>query len=375
MPSKRRGPGRYFAGIGLLLLTLVSASIAVAQDRGPRFLWGEGVAAHLVIPGGDPAEALDQAAAGSNVPLWKGSFDFAGKTYPYTMVGTDPSEGSQTSTIPVVIVPIRFAFADGTVLSAGRPVCGGTESAASLSAQSPLFEDFPFSPGGTDVGTTQYVDAFQRANFWNEVSTVSPDYHVLLSATVIATQTVNVPAWAGSTRPGPCARIGSVGVGFFDFMARRMIARLGIPATSLPVLLNYNTFLTQFRRCCILGYHSATSASHTYVVAAYSDAGLFNTRIEDINALSHEVGEWLDDPFGTNATPGWRVGVSGPCQINLEVGDPVTGVAFSATLNGTTYHPEDLVFLSWFARESPSHAVNGWYTFLNTFASPPPVCP
>ena len=52
----------------------------------------------------------------------------------------------------------------------------------------------------------------------------------------------------------------------------------------------------------------------------------------------------------------------------------MTGIAFTATLNGTTYHPEDLVFLPWFARESPSTSVNGWYTFLNTFASPPPVC-
>jgi len=52
----------------------------------------------------------------------------------------------------------------------------------------------------------------------------------------------------------------------------------------------------------------------------------------------------------------------------------VTGIAFTAPLNGTTYHPEDLTFLSWFARESPSSAANGQYTFLNTFASPTPVC-
>ncbi len=55
--------------------------------------------------------------------------------------------------------------------------------------------------------------------------------------------------------------------------------------------------------------------------------------------------------------------VSG-CQNNLEDGDPVTGIAFPVPLNGFTYHPEDLVFLPWFARESPSPSVNGWYTFL-----------
>jgi hypothetical protein len=43
-------------------------------------------------------------------------------------------------------------------------------------------------------------------------------------------------------------------------------------------------------------------------------------------------------------------------------------------LNDFTYHPEDLVFLAWFARQTPSTAVNGWYTFLNTYTSAPPVC-
>jgi hypothetical protein len=63
------------------------------------------------------------------------------------------------------------------------------------------------------------------------------------------------------------------------------------------------------------------------------------------------------------------------CQFNLEVGDPVTGTAFDASLNGTDYHPEDLVFVPWFSREVPSSSVNGWYTFLDTYAAPPAVCP
>ena len=39
-----------------------------------------------------------------------------------------------------------------------------------------------------------------------------------------------------------------------------------------------------------------------------------------------------------------------------------------------TYHPEDLVFLPWFSRQSPSSSVKHWYTFLNTFSSAPAVC-
>jgi hypothetical protein len=37
-------------------------------------------------------------------------------------------------------------------------------------------------------------------------------------------------------------------------------------------------------------------------------------------------------------------------------------------LNGVDYHPEDEVHYSWFAREKPSRAEQGYYTYLNNFA-------
>jgi hypothetical protein len=363
--------------LGRLVFPLLAAALALAGVRSahaePRFLWGEGTPRFHVIPGGDPREGRVQSAAGQNVPLWDGSFTFQSTTFDYTMVGTDPNLGSATSTIPVVIIPLKFVFSDGTTLSPSDPVCGGTDSAVTLAQNSPLFQDYPFAPGGTDVGTTQYIDAYQRANFWSAVSTSAPDYHVLLTTTVQPTQTIKVPRSIGSTRSGPCAKIGQVKILAFDLIARRLITSLGIPATSLPLFLTYNTFLTA-GGCCILGYHSVTSSNHTYAMASYNDAGIFSVPIEDIHAMSHELGEWLADPLVNNATPGWQGGQATICQKNLEVGDPVTGVAFTATLNNTGYHPEDLVFLSWFARESPSSAVNEWYTFLNTYTSPPPVC-
>lgn len=36
-----------------------------------------------------------------------------------------------------------------------------------------------YTQGGVDAGTTQYIDAFQRANFWGTVQT-SSNYHLLL---------------------------------------------------------------------------------------------------------------------------------------------------------------------------------------------------
>jgi len=321
---------------------------------------------------------MEQALAASNIPMWGVSFNYQAASYTLVMVGTDPVLGSATTNVPVVIIPLKFSFSGGVSLSAESKVCNDTETALQRTQNSPILQSASFSPGGTNVGNTQYIDAFQRANFWSTVSASSTNYHVLLApVTVEPLQTISVSKRTGTTVAGPCARIGEVDINFFDSKAQSLLTTLGIPPTSFPIFLDYNTFLTSNRSCCILGYHSATSGSQTYAFAAYSDPGIFTASgIRDIHALSHEVGEWMDDPLGDNIVPAWgNVGQVSGCQNNLEVGDPLTGIAFTVTLNGFTYHPEDLVFLPWFSRQSPSSSVNGWYSFLNTFSSPASACP
>src|SRR5207253_5616962 len=114
------------------------------------------------------------AVATGTVPNWSSSFTTAGTTYNFTMVGTDPALGSQTSIVPTVIVPLIFKFSDGTVLDPTQQACGVTNSPLTSVLNSPVLQSSSFSPGGTFVGNSQYVDAYQRANFWNSVSTVSP---------------------------------------------------------------------------------------------------------------------------------------------------------------------------------------------------------
>jgi len=361
-------------------LTL-SSFVAIGQSRpaAQTFQGIKGKPMFVVIPGGNADDAMSQAFAAVNVPLWSSTFKVGTTTFKFTMVGTNPAAGSATTSIPVVIVPIRLKFANGTVLSPVANACGDTQTPVARTMNSPIFKNMTFKPGGTNVGTTQYIDAFQRANFWHTVSVSAPNYHVLLGpVTVKAVQTITVPAASGATAAGPCAKIGEVNINFFDSKAQGLITSLAIPATSLPLFVDYNSFLFSGTpsNCCILGYHSANSANHTYAFAAYSDPGIFGVPIQDIHALSHEIGEWLDDPFGNNLTPPWgHVGQVSGCQNNLEVGDPVTGKAFTAILNGFTYHPEDLVFLSWFALQKPSTAVNGQYTFLKTFTVVAAKCP
>ncbi len=326
--------------------------------------------------------AAGQVPPPVQVPIWQGSFVYSGTTYKYNMVGTNPAQGSATSNIPMVIVPLKFVFSNGTSLSAKQTVCGDVKNTVYRFKNSPLIKKAAFAPGGTNVGTTQYIDAFQRANFWSTVSATAPNYHVLFSPVSVKTmQVINVPAADGTSVAGPCARIGEVDINYFDNIAMNMLTTLSIPANTLPVFLSYNTFWTSGGGCCILGYHSTNNAgTQAYAVGAYSDPGIFSVPIEDIHALSHEFGEWMDDPLipNMNIVPAWgHVGQVSGCQNNLETGDPVTGIAFTVHMGGTypfTYHPEDLVFLPGFSRTTPSTSVNGWYTFLNEFSAPQAVC-
>jgi hypothetical protein len=332
-----------------------------------------------VIPRATVSPATEQPDV--QIPIWTGTFKFNTQTFTYHMVGTNPATGSATSNIPLVIIPLKFHFSDGTNLSASQTVCGDVKNTTFRVKNSPLIKKVLFSPGGTNVGTTQYIDAFQRANFWKIVSTTAPNYHVLLSpVSVKPLQTINVGT-NGHTVAGPCARVGEVNINFFDNIAMSLLTKLAIPANTLPLFLDYNTFLTSRGFCCILGYHGTNNAgTQAYAFGAYSDPGFFNVPIEDIHALTHEIGEWMDDPLipSQNIVPAWgHVGQVMGCQNNLEVGDPVTGNAFTVPTGGLfpfTYHPEDLVFLPWFARIQPSTSVNGWFTFLNGFSAPQAVC-
>ena len=71
----------------------------------------------------------------------------------------------------------------------------------------------------------------------------------------------------------------------------------------------------------------------------------------DVRTLSHEVAEWLNDPFVNNAVPGWSANEE--CGNDLEVADPLDAPAGSGVqVDG--YDLQDTAFFSWFARQSRS---------------------
>jgi hypothetical protein len=294
----------------------------------------------------------------STVTNWSSSFTTGGKTYNYSMVGTNPQTTNSTTTVTVYIIPVKLI------------VSGNTYDPASIESNvtsSPIFASgIDFNQGGTDLGKTQYVDAYQRGNFWGYVKT-NTSYHVLLNPVVLAEQTFNVPKRDGSIgNPFGFGNVGIVNINWFDAQLQSVISGMTqITPNSFAIALTYNVYLSNTSRvsgCCIGGYHSAfgsTSSPQTYGHFTYIP--VVNQFSQDVSALSHEVGEWMDDPFVNNAAPS-----TGGCGGILENGDPLENNPnfgdYAYSLNGFTYHLQDLVFLDYFSGDN-SIPVNGWYSF------------
>src|SRR5215472_4745308 len=92
------------------------------------------------------------------------------------MVGRAPSTGTST-TVAAEIIPIKIVITDTsgvtTAFDAAHVLSNG-ETVTANTVASPIFTVIPFTSGGVSMGTTQYLDAFQRANFWGTVQ-ITPD--------------------------------------------------------------------------------------------------------------------------------------------------------------------------------------------------------
>lgn len=299
-----------------------------------------------------------------SLQTWNGSFTYNGTNYPYNMVGADPSTNS-SATVTTYIIPLKivvtsrrkkYTFDPQHVLSNGKTVTNNTVT-------SPIFDSTTtYDQGGTNVGTTQYIDAFQRANFWGTVQT-NQNYHLLLGGpTVLAEQTLSVPSTYGTVGSPFGHTAGLVDINYFDAQVISLITKFSqIQPNTFPIFLTYDVYLTQNRGCCIGGYHSSEgSVSNPQAYAHFTYVDHPGDFAQDVSALSHEAGEWADDPLVVNTN-----GNNTPCGI-LEVGDPEEGFAnygaFHYILNGFTYNLQDLVTLPYFGAPT-STSVNGWLSF------------
>ena len=346
--------------LAALLVVASLASAAFAQDPNdtlpahPRFAR---LLPHLTNEVGTPATPLT---------TWNGSFVYLGHTYKYNMVGTAPSTGTST-TVPVFIIPIALQYKSGGTTTTFSPTTKQSNGRTAIANTflSPIFQnmDWIAGDGVTDLGTTQYEDAFQRGNFWGQVSS-APGYHVLLGTPRITpVQTIVVPPADGSVGNEFGVKVGLADITWFDGQIQAIMTKVkAIQPNTLPIFMTYDVYLTE-GGCCIGGYHSSfgsTAAPQAYSMFTYiGTPGAFS---QDVGALSHEAGEWLDDPLVVNTN-----GNPVECGI-LEVGDPEEIFAnygdFPYTLNGFTYNLQDLTYLEYFGAPT-STSVGGEMTFHN----------
>lgn len=366
---------------GLAVASLVLAAVVTYAPHPAH-------AAHAAPPADGqvvPKFATDGGVNGfrtlNTIPWWGSSFSFNGTTYPFTMVGTNPSTNSST-TVPTVIIPLKFVFSPKSNLGGGNfsdvrdptTIDPGTGlNSIQGTVQSPMFNAAPYPDG---VGTVQFGDAIQRATF---DKTGSNGYHVLLGGpTVLPVVTINVPANQADVH-AISARIDE---GWFSNQIHQLMNSLHIDSHVLPIFVTYDTLLyanNDLTDCCIVGFHGSTLSLNgngaqqvqTYIYEAFVSPGIFfNPSFVDALAFSHEVSEWENDPFVDDNVPPWlSLGTPPFCQGNLETGDVIeqlNNAAFLVPLNGVTFHVQTEALLPWFERQSPSTAVVGAYSYPNT---------
>lgn len=378
---------------GLAILSLLLAAAVTRYTSNVQ-------AASGPIPDDGQVHAQFSTGAGAGgfrttntIPYWSSSFTFNGSTFPFTMVGTSPFTTDATTTVPTVLIPLKFVFSPKSNLGGGNfsdvrdpftvdHVTGLTSVQATL--DSPIFQKAAYPDG---VGTVQFGDAIQRATF---DKTGGSGYHVLLGTpTILPEATFDVPANLADVH-----RISArIDIGWFSDRLNELMNSLHLDPHTLPIFATYNTLLYTNNNpaaCCVLGFHGAPRPQcrvtcavngngaqpvQTFIYESWLSPGVsVNPGLQDNFALSHEVSEWLNDPFTDNLVPPWlALGPAPFCQGNLETGDvleELDNAPFSVTINGLTFHVQSEALLPWFERQSPSTAVAGAYSYPDTTLAP-----
>ena len=326
---------------------------------------------------------LRQSQSGATIPLWGYSLTSLGQQYSGMIVGRSPFfHGHRTTATSTLMIPVIFTFADTgfTFDPTTTDDCLGDSVVHNVS-NSPIFQSVDWVMNGTDMGSTQYIDAFQRAEFWSTMA--GTPYHDVMSLTVLPAIQVTVPAQHGVTEFGFCGAFGLMDIDWWDNMVQTSIipglANQGVNTSNFPLFLFDSVFEYEgdLNNCCVLGYHSAFMPGgvlQTYSIGSFDTSGTFGG---DISIMSHEIGEWMNDPTTDNPTPAWgHIGQVQGCQGNFEVGDPLTGTLLPPVhLNNFDYSMQELAFFSWFYRQEPSIGVGGLYSNNGTFTTDAgPVC-
>jgi hypothetical protein len=320
-----------------------------------------------------------------SVPSFSGSFAWQGTNYPYTIVGGKPQAGGTTE-VPVQLIPISLLFEEYADES-GSPLILGPGQVIPRVLSSPNFSDAQYATGMT----TQFADAVQRAQF-NAVA--AKDWHTLLGKPeVLKPLTIDVPRGLAKVYRNRSTGVtyAIVDTNFFISHLNTILQLENLRPDTLAIALTSNIFLapqSDIKKCCVLGFHTSFDMGalaqvkfvQTFIWASWVDQGILGTSLADVTPMSHEISEWMNNPFGGNLVPAWQAPNSSGCQNNLETGDPLAlmpNAGYPVLIDGFTYHPQNQVMMQWFQRGASSDAFEGAFSFpdQSLMTAPSQACP
>ncbi len=309
----------------------------------------------------------------------------------YTLTGGDPAQGGIT-TIPTMLVPIAMSFE--AKKTAGQPFVMDAGPDAARVLRSPVFSKYTFPSGGT----TQYADAMLRTTFPKAAG-----WHTLLGRPEIKPVNITVPVGFGyiltSKKTG-----GSFAVVDVEFLQKELFKQVPKQEGKLVIAVTHNT--TYYADgdatvCCSWGTHGVDSATgNSFVLGSYLHAAPAVVEDQDVQPLTQQLGEFINDPLHDpllhgrnvkgpgNSFPSWmrpasmRPGDQGGCggtgvastyflleptNTNPKNNIPASR-AFTAHLGGATYHLQNLALLPWYVGGSES--LGDTYSFPDARALP-----
>ena len=359
-----------------------------------------------IHPGSENTSSLILAPATTleSVPTFSGGYfahGFNASNAPqfswhYQMIGTEP-EAAVTTNISAPIIPVSLDLrnADGSprFVNGHRLFSDATRYVKEVLA-SPLFMNAHYS---SSQRATQFVDAVQRAEFYNRAA--NRPWHTMLKPSV---KTARVMVLRAGTyqfslhKDGTCCAF--VLVDFNTFYSKLLptsstdrkspvgAAELAgdIHTRDISTFLFPNTFLFSDPNVnfFFVGFHtfderpaSVSNGFHKERFVLNFSSWVtpfifFGDNFEDITAISHEIAETVNDPFvaadGVHGITPWWMAPNGNCQDLLETGDVVEDLpnaTFPMRMNGVIYHPQNEALLPWFERQKPSRAIHGAYSY------------
>jgi len=314
------------------------------------------------------------------------------KYYVGEVVGGNPFvKNPSASTIGAVLIPLVIEVVQGSDLLMFDPTspnyCGPNAGISPVERfrRSPLVTATELSFNGVKVGKWQYAPAVKRAEFWHMpggqqlADTINWTFAspITLPALTSKQATIKIDSSTG------CQYAILPNGAINQTIKTTLIPKLqksGVISTSTFALF-MTVDVVQLKSdgtCCNNGDHGAFtgSPSQTFGWAQYDSHGG-----TDIKGLSHEIDEWMNNPFYANLTPAWGfIGeASSKCVNHLEVGDPINShmVPFTAA-DGFVYHPQEFAFFGWFFDQPGGGNLPGTglkYSSNGTFTGAHNTCP